>query len=207
MEAAANVQPPCWLCFDVCKKLFVVLWLTIWCGCGTTLLCMCCRPCFEQVVQQLEDMASHLDELKQQQAQAMAAAAAPLFHPAQGGHHDSDPGHELTLSMMAELMPSGFGPGSGPSDIEEEDQCSGVLYEMSQLSDQGGGSQECAGHLDLGSDDADAAVVEGFEAGVERPGVFAAPSLCSGEAVVGALVGSRSLSSGSKHGSRVAVVQ
>jgi hypothetical protein len=159
------------------------------------------------VVQQLEEMASHLDELKQQQAQAMAAAAAPLFHSAHGGHQDSDPGHELTPSMMAELMPSGFGPGTCPSYVEEEDQCSGVLYEMSQLSDQGGGSQECAAHLDLGSEDADAAVVEGFEAGVERTGVLAAPLLCSGEAVVGALVGSRSHSSGSKHGGRVAVVQ
>lgn len=168
---------------------------------------LCYRPCFEQVVQQLEEMASHLDELKQQQAQAMAAAAAPLFHPAHGGPHDSEPGHELTPSMMAELMPSGFGPGSGPSDIEEEDQCSGVLYEMSQLSDQGGGSQERALHLDLGSDDADAAVLEGFEAGVERSGVLAVPSLCSGEAVLGTLVGSRSHSSGSKHSGRVAVVQ
>ena len=108
-------------------------------------------------------MAGHLDELKQQQAHAMAVAAAPLFNPAQGGHGDSDAGHELTPSMMDEFMPSGFGPaGPGPADIEEEGECSGVLYEMSQIS---GGSQE-RGPLaltDLGGsdDDADAAVLEG----------------------------------------------
>lgn len=177
------------------------------CPCG---LSVCpCRPSFEQVVQQLEEMASHLDELKQQQAQAMAAAAAPLFHPSHSGPHDSDPGHELTPSMMAELMPSGFGPASGPSEIEEEAQCSGVLYEMSQLSDR---SQDRAMHLDLGSDDADAAVVEGFDAGAALPDVLSASALCAGEAAAASMAGSRSHSDGSKHsqphpGVRLAVVQ
>lgn len=158
-----------------------------------------CRPCFEQVVQQLEELASHLDELKQQQAQAMAAAAAPLFHPLHGAQHDSEPGHELTPSMMAELMPSGFGPSSAPSDIEEA-QGSGVLYEMSQLS---GGShdQRVAMHLGLASDE------EGFDAdaGGESPDVVAVSLSCSGEVGVGSIVGSRS--SGSKHGARLAVVR
>jgi hypothetical protein len=163
------------------------------------------------VVQQLEDMASHLDDLKQQQAQAMAAAAAPLFHPAHGSQQDSDPGHELTPSMMAELMPSGFGPGSGPSDIEEEAQGSGVLYEMSRIS---GGSNDRGAVLDLHSDgDADAAVVEeGGLGGLALPrprllaGLFGAAP-CAGEAgaAEGRVEGSHSRS-GSKH-SRVAVVQ
>lgn len=132
-------------------------------------MCLPRRPTFEEVVQQLEDMASHLDDLKQQQAQAMAAAAAPLFAPAAGGHHESDPGHELTPSMMAELMPSGFGSASGPSEISEEQHCSGVLYEMSQLS---GGSQDRLDPHNLGSDDdAGAAVVEGLQ-GVEQFGGF-----------------------------------
>lgn len=104
---------------------------------SSTLLNLEHRPSFEQVVQQLEEMANHLEELKAQQAQAMAAAAAPLFSgPGPQGSHtqDSDQGHELTPSMMAELMPSGFGASAGVSDIEEEGQGSGVLYEMSQLS-------------------------------------------------------------------------
>lgn len=163
-----------------------------------------CRPNFEQVVQQLEEMASHLDELKQQQAQAMAAAAAPLFHPA-SGHHDSDPGHELTPSMMAELMPSGFSAGSGPSDIEEEAHCSGVLYEMSQLS---GGSGDRAQYLAMASDeDADAAVVEGC--GVHHSHLLVpGAALCAGEIAqgTGGLEGANH-SSSSMPGRVAAVVQ
>lgn len=135
--------------------------------CPVCVPALCCRPTFEEVVQQLEDMASHLDDLKQQQAQAMAAAAAPLFAPASGAHHESDPGHELTPSMMAELMPSGFGSASGPSEISEEQHCSGVLYEMSQLS---GGSADRVDHLNLGSDeDAGAAVVEDLQGPHHHP--------------------------------------
>lgn len=171
-----------------------------------------CRPCFEQVVQQLEEMAGHLDELKQQQAQAMAAAAAPLFHPVHGAQHDSEPGHELTPSMMAELMPSGFGPSSVPIYVEEGgSQGSGVLYEMSQLS---GGShdQRAALHLELDASDCEEGVqrLGGFGAvaaagGAESPDVVAVSVSCSGEVGVGSVVGSRS--SGSKHGARLAVVR
>lgn len=172
----------------------------------TSCMCVCpltCRPCFEQVVQQLEEMASHLDELKHQQAQAMAAAAAPLFHPVHGTQHDSEPGHELTPSMMAELMPSGFGPSSAPSDIEEEAQGSGVLYEMSQLS---GASHDlrAAMHLELASDEG-AELGFDADAGGESPGVVAVSVSCSSEVGVGSVVGSRS--SGSKHGARLAVVR
>lgn len=170
-------------------------------------------------MQQLEDMANHLDALKQQQAQAMAAAAAPLCQSAAGchgcpAHHDSmDQGHELTPSMMAELMPSGFRAGSGPSDIEEEVQGSGELYEMSQLSI---GSQDRGLQLALGSDgDADAAVVESFpRGGIFRSMAAALPAACAGGAAapqaasLGAVAeGSRShSSSNSKHASPVAVV-
>lgn len=155
-------------------------------------------------MQQLEDMAGHLAELKQQQAHAMAAAAAPLFQPGHGGHLDSDAGHELTPSMMDELMPSGFGQSAGaPADIEEEDHCSGVLYEMSQISS---GSQDRALHLDLGGDDD---VGHHYQEGVgvagrrhaQAGGIAAAPVLCAGvgSAGVGSVVGSRSHSNGNHH--------
>jgi hypothetical protein len=147
-------------------------------------------------------MASHLDDLKQQQAQAMAAAAAPLFAPASGAHHESDPGHELTPSMMAELMPSGFGSASGPSEISEEQHCSGVLYEMSQLS---GGSQDRLEHLNLGSDeDAGAAVVADLQGGhrhAQAGGLDAAAAgqlLCSTR-LLSYSGGAGGRSSGSKH--------
>lgn len=171
--------------------------------------CPACRPSFEQVVQQLEDMAGHLEELKQQQAHAMAAAAAPLFQPGHGGHPDSEVGHELTPSMMDELMPSGFGASTGaPADIEEEAQCSGVLYEMSQISS---GSHDHAMHLELGSEyDADTVVTEAASPAEEPAGhaqaaggaaAAAAPVLCAGvgSAGVGSVVGSHSHSSGNKH--------
>lgn len=183
---------------------------------------MLCRPHFEQVVHQLEDMAAHLDELKTAQAQTMAAAAAPLFQPSLGGHHDADPGHELTPSMMAELMPSGFGASTGVSDSEEEILGSGVLYEMSQLS---GGSQ--AGSVDAsvlspgtGSDkatadtqasrQADSSEVNGM---VHRPieglGEPSPSVMCAGQAASApgrTLEGSHSLSSGGKQGSTVAAM-
>jgi hypothetical protein len=162
------------------------------------------RPNFEQVVQQLEDMAGHLDELKQQQAHAMAAAAAPLFQPGHGGHLDSDAGHELPPSMMDELMPSGFGRSAGaPADIEEEEHCSGVLYEMSQISS---GSQDRALHHDLGGDyhdddDDDQQGVAAERRQAQPVGIAAAPVLCAGvgSAGVGSVVGSRSHSSGNPH--------
>eukprot|EP00878_Enallax_costatus_P015326 GHUV01016052.1.p1 GENE.GHUV01016052.1~~GHUV01016052.1.p1 ORF type:complete len:281 (+),score=98.67 GHUV01016052.1:286-1128(+) len=92
------------------------------------------RPTFEDIVQQLEDMAGQLEQLKQQQAQAMAAAAAPVYHPGTGHHDLADLGHELTPSMMQDLMPSGFSAGSEHSGDEVQIADSGTLYEMSQLS-------------------------------------------------------------------------
>ena len=104
---------------------------------------------------------------------------------------------------------AGFGPGSAPgSDIEEEAQGSGVLYEMSQLS---GGShdQRAAMHAELCVSDHDDAGGAGFDAGGdaggESPDVVAVSVSCSGEVGVGSLVGSRS--SGSKHRGRLAVVR
>eukprot|EP00775_Hariotina_reticulata_P004405 gene4405-4658_t len=109
------------------------------------------RPCFNDVVQRLEAMASELDQLKQQQAQQMAAAAAPVCAlGASGNHLELELGHELTPSMMEDLMPSGFSAGSNHSGLSaqgEELQLedSGILYEMSQLS---GGSQAEQGPVD-----------------------------------------------------------
>eukprot|EP00879_Flechtneria_rotunda_P011426 GHRR01011935.1.p1 GENE.GHRR01011935.1~~GHRR01011935.1.p1 ORF type:complete len:356 (+),score=105.82 GHRR01011935.1:302-1369(+) len=91
------------------------------------------RPNFEQIVQQLEDMASQLDTLKQQQAQQMAAAAEALCQSSTGAHDPDIAGHELTPSMMADLMPSGFSAGSKNSE-ELQSSDPGVVYEMSQLS-------------------------------------------------------------------------
>lgn len=92
------------------------------------------RPTFEQIVQQLEDMAGQLEQLKQQQAQDMAAAAAPVYHSGTGHLDIGDLGHELTPSLLQDLMPSGFSAGSEHSGDEVQIADSGTLYEMSQLS-------------------------------------------------------------------------
>ncbi|WIA33783.1 hypothetical protein OEZ86_006896 [Tetradesmus obliquus] len=94
------------------------------------------RPSFDAIVAQLEDMAGQLDALKQQQAQQMAAAAAPLCAAGTASHPElGELGHELTPSMMADLMPSGFSGGSGQQEQMQQEGGSGTaLYEMSQLS-------------------------------------------------------------------------
>ncbi|WIA13636.1 hypothetical protein OEZ85_007199 [Tetradesmus obliquus] len=94
------------------------------------------RPSFDAIVAQLEDMAGQLDALKQQQAQQMAAAAAPLCAAGTASHPEvGELGHELTPSMMADLMPSGFSGGSGQHEQMQQEGGSGTaLYEMSQLS-------------------------------------------------------------------------
>jgi hypothetical protein len=123
-------------------------WRT-WLG-SVLLLCFClthipaafpayfltCRPSFDQIVAQLEDMAGQLDALKQQQAQQMAAAAAPLCAHGTASHPEpGELGHELTPSMMADLMPSGFSGGSSQhEELQEADGSGTAVYEMSQLS-------------------------------------------------------------------------
>jgi hypothetical protein len=115
-----------------------------------TLLCVCfpllflvllsllnnCRPSFDQIVAQLEDMAGQLDTLKQQQAQQMAAAAAPLCAHGTASHPElGELVAELTPSMMADLMPSGFSGGSCQhEELQEADGSGTAVYEMSQLS-------------------------------------------------------------------------
>jgi hypothetical protein len=100
------------------------------------LLCLPRRPSFDQIVAQLEDMAGQLDALKQQQAQQMAAAAAPLCAHGTASHPEpGELGHELTPSMMADLMPSGFSGGSSQhEELQEADGSGTAVYEMSQLS-------------------------------------------------------------------------
>lgn len=107
-----------------------------------------CRPTFEDIVQQLEDMAGQLEELKQQQAQAMAAAAAPVYQPGTTHHDPAELAHELTPSMMRDLMPSGFSAGSEHSGDEVQIADSGTLYEMSQLS-SGSHEKDAQGVQDL----------------------------------------------------------
>jgi len=117
-----------------------------------------CRPCFNNVVQRLEAMASELDQLKQQQAQQMAAAAAPLCAlGASGNHPELELGHELTPSMMEDLMPSGFSAGSNHSGLSaqgEELQLedSGILYEMSHTSGSSQPEQGCVDPLHSGQE-------------------------------------------------------
>ncbi|KAF8060070.1 AMSH1 [Scenedesmus sp. PABB004] len=96
------------------------------------------RPCFEDIVQRLEDMAAQLDALKHAQAQQMAAAAAPL-HGGGPVAEVGELGHELTPSLMEEFMPSGFSGGSAHSGSFAGLEDGGALYEMSQLS---GASQD-----------------------------------------------------------------
>lgn len=86
-------------------------------------------------------MASQLECLKTAQAQQMAAAAAPLCQPGgPAGGLEAELAHELTPSMMAELMPSGFSAGSSHHSGGDADGGSGAaLYEMSQLSGGSGG--------------------------------------------------------------------
>jgi hypothetical protein len=94
------------------------------------------------IVQRLEDMAGQMDQLRDEQARQMEAAAAPpcglrtagAGGTAATGTESREEGPELTPSLMEELMPSGFtgisGAGSsGPAMLD----C-GTLYEMSQLS-------------------------------------------------------------------------